>query len=78
MSKVIIARCVRCLKPYNVNLANMEEYTPQCPHCKCYGMKYEEIMAMQPEIEEKLKKVFAIVDKCDKRCYNKTVKPTKE
>jgi len=56
MNKVIIVRCVRCLKPYNINFAGEMEYTPQCPHCKCYGMKFEEIQALQPEIEEKLKK----------------------
>ena len=54
MSKVIVVRCVQCLKPYNINYAGKMEYTPQCPHCKCYGMSFKEIMALQPEIKEKL------------------------
>ena len=57
MSKVIIVRCVRCLKKYNANYAYMEENTIQCPHCKCYGMSFDEIIALQPEIKEKLKEI---------------------
>ena len=57
MSKIIIVRCVRCLKLYNINYAGTMENTPQCPHCKVYGMSFEEIMALQPEIEEKLKEI---------------------
>ena len=57
MSEVIVVRCVRCLKPYNIQYCNSYENTPQCPHCKCYGMSFEEIMALQPEIEEKLKQI---------------------
>jgi hypothetical protein len=30
------------------------EYTPQCPHCKCFGKSFEDIMALQPEIKQKL------------------------
>jgi hypothetical protein len=37
--------------------------TPQCPHCKCYGMSFEEIKALQPEIEEKLKKFHDVSTK---------------
>jgi hypothetical protein len=55
MSKVIIVRCVRCLKPYNIQYCSLYGDTPQCPHCKCYGMSFEEIIALQPEIKEKLK-----------------------
>lgn len=55
MSKVIIVRCVRCLKPYNIQLCGSMEYTPQCPHCKVYGVSFEDIMALQPEIKEQLK-----------------------
>jgi hypothetical protein len=62
MSKVIIVRCVRCLKPYNINFAALEydcsngSETPKCPHCRTYGMSFEDIIKLQPEIEEKLKK----------------------
>jgi hypothetical protein len=56
MSKVIIVRCVRCLKPYNINYAGEMENTPQCPHCKCYGMSFDEVMALQPEIKKQLTK----------------------
>lgn len=55
MSKVVIVRCIRCLKPYNIYYAGEKGYTPQCPHCECYGVSYEEIMALQPEIKEQLK-----------------------
>lgn len=54
MSKVIIVRCIRCLKPYNIIYAVEMGSTPQCPHCKCYGMSFDEIMALQPEIKQKL------------------------
>lgn len=30
---------------------------PQCPHCKCYGVSFDEVMALQPEIKEKLKEL---------------------
>jgi hypothetical protein len=32
------------------------ENTPQCPHCKCYGMSFDEVMALQPEIKKQLTK----------------------
>lgn len=57
MSKIIIVRCVGCLKLYNINYADIMESTPQCPHCKFYGMSFDEVMALQPEIEEKLKQI---------------------
>lgn len=57
MSKVIIVRCVLCLKPYNINYAHMIGNMPQCPHCKCYGVSFDEVMTLQPEIEEKLKEI---------------------
>lgn len=57
MSKVIIVRCIRCLKPYNIYYAGEMGNTPQCPHCKCYGVSFDEIMSSQPEIKKQLSKL---------------------
>lgn len=59
MSKVIIVRCPRCLKQCNIQYANIMGYTPQCPHCDCYGLEQEKIMELQPEINKQLKEDLA-------------------